>query len=265
MKDAYYFSHDSNARNDTKVLSMRCDYGLEGYGMYWIIVEALRDETDYKLKLDKCTYRALAMQMHSTTDAVEQFINDCIVEYNLFNSDTESFWAESLLRRMSKFEDIREKRRMAANKRWKKDEALDMQMHDKSTANEVQLDAKESKVKESKVKESKMNIYNEIFKHWITQEVVFHKQITPSIIKSMDNALKEYSIVAIKDSISLYGQAYHSDFFYSYKFTLEKFLKQGNGIKDWAEEGQMYENYMAYLEKQKPKDGKSNNWSVDAS
>lgn len=28
-KDVYYFSHDSNALTDPKILSMRCDYGLE--------------------------------------------------------------------------------------------------------------------------------------------------------------------------------------------------------------------------------------------
>lgn len=28
-KDAYYFSHDSNALTDPKILSMRCDYDLE--------------------------------------------------------------------------------------------------------------------------------------------------------------------------------------------------------------------------------------------
>lgn len=156
MKDAYYFSHDSNARNDTKILSMRCDYGLEGYGMYWIIVETLRDEAGYKLKLDKCTYRALAMQMHSKPDAVEKFIHDCIHEYELLNSDDNAFWAESLLRRMQKLEDIREKRKAAANKRWNNEK--DMQVHSKSNAS-----AKQDSAKESKVKESKVNIYNAFF------------------------------------------------------------------------------------------------------
>ena len=145
MKDAYYFSHDSNARNDTKILSMRCDYGLEGYGMYWMIVEILRDEAGYKLKLDKCTYRALAMQMHSKPDAVEKFVDDCINEYGLFVSDDHAFWAESLLRRMGKLEDIREKRKAAANKRWNNEK--DMQVHSKSNASAMQDNAKERKGK----------------------------------------------------------------------------------------------------------------------
>ena len=152
MKDAYYFSHDSNASNDPKILSMRCDYGLSGYGMYWVIIEALRNEADYKLQLDKCTYRALAMQMHSKNDTLEKYINDCINEYELFKSDGATFWAESLLKRMERLEEIRMKRKAAAEKRW--DNKEPMQKQCKSNASAMQRDAKESKVKESKEKKS---------------------------------------------------------------------------------------------------------------
>jgi len=39
-KDAYYFSHDSNALTDPKILSMRCDYGLE---RLWFILGNIRN------------------------------------------------------------------------------------------------------------------------------------------------------------------------------------------------------------------------------
>lgn len=39
-KDAYYFSHDSNALTDPKILSMRCDYGLE---RVWFILGNFRN------------------------------------------------------------------------------------------------------------------------------------------------------------------------------------------------------------------------------
>lgn len=31
-KDAYFFAHDCNARNDPKILALRSVYGAEGYG-----------------------------------------------------------------------------------------------------------------------------------------------------------------------------------------------------------------------------------------
>ena len=42
-KEAYYFSHDYGARNDPKILELRAEYGLEGLGLYWCIVETLAE------------------------------------------------------------------------------------------------------------------------------------------------------------------------------------------------------------------------------
>ncbi|MDQ7860585.1 DUF4373 domain-containing protein [Peribacillus frigoritolerans] len=50
-KDAYYFTHDSNARHDPKVTAMRGVYGSEGYGWYWMLIEMLRESNDYKLDM----------------------------------------------------------------------------------------------------------------------------------------------------------------------------------------------------------------------
>ena len=101
-----------------------------GYGLYWAIIEMLRNESTYKLSLDKNTYRAIKMQT-GTTINVQDFIQDCIYEYKngesgngLFNADKHSFWSESLLRRMQKYEEIKQKRSAAGKKamqnRWGK-------------------------------------------------------------------------------------------------------------------------------------------------
>ena len=50
-KDAYYFSHDSNARNDIKILRLRRSLGLEGYGIYFCLIEMLREQDDYKMSM----------------------------------------------------------------------------------------------------------------------------------------------------------------------------------------------------------------------
>lgn len=169
-KEAYYFSHDANARHDPKILALRSEYGVKGYGIYWIIIEMLREQEGYKLPLKKYIFNAIAMQVQCKDFAKEDakvFVEDCINEFELFVSDAEFFWSNSLLKRMGKKQDLSEKRRAAAKARWekasdsndsvKKDEqnnASAMQMH----ANAMQDDArkgKESKRKESKVKEIK--------------------------------------------------------------------------------------------------------------
>jgi hypothetical protein len=51
MKETYYFSHDCNARNDVKILKLRRKLGMEGYGIYWSIIEMLREDENYTLQI----------------------------------------------------------------------------------------------------------------------------------------------------------------------------------------------------------------------
>ncbi len=85
----------------------------------------LRNESTYKLPLNKNTYRAIKMQTGTSLD-VEKFIDDCINEYKdsgsgLFTSKDGMFWSASFLRRMQKYETLKDKRRQAANARWNKE------------------------------------------------------------------------------------------------------------------------------------------------
>ncbi|MGG1595601.1 DnaD domain protein [Terribacillus saccharophilus] len=153
-KEAYYFSHDSNARQDPKILAMMSVYGAEGYGWYWILIEMLRDQSEFKLDIQgKYAFNAIAMQLHTDKDAASKFVHDCIHEFELFETDEKEFWSNSLNRRMALKQGVSDKRRQAAAKRWKKEKAntSDEQMHSKSNA----IKRKESKGKESKRNESK--------------------------------------------------------------------------------------------------------------
>lgn len=156
-KETYYFSHDSNALTDTKILNMRADYGLEGYGLYWAIIEMLRNEEDYKLEASKNTYRAIKTLTNTTID-IEKFINDCIDDYKLFEQNEGKFYSKSLLRRMEEKEKKSTIAREKAQKRWASNMAA-MQQQCSSNANKV----KKSKVNKNKEKEINKikDIYNE--------------------------------------------------------------------------------------------------------
>ena len=122
MKDAYYFSHDANARRDPKIMSMTCDYGMEGYGLYWVIIEILREQDGYVLKKDKNLYKLLSRETGIDPEKIENFIGKCCDEdeYDLLVDDGESIYSISLLTRMQKADAIRVKRKIAADKRWAK-------------------------------------------------------------------------------------------------------------------------------------------------
>ncbi len=157
-----YFSHDSNARNDTKILNLRAALGAEGYGIYFMLLERLRDSTDYTSVID---YNAIAFDLRVSAGTVKRVVED----FGLFSftENGERFYSESLLRRMKikdeKKKDISEKRRAAANKRWEqeKNQDIDNDLYN-NNANEMQLhakkmqnDAKEKKRKDKEIKDNK--------------------------------------------------------------------------------------------------------------
>jgi len=121
-KDAYWFSHDSNASNDPNIVFMRSEHGWKGYGLYWAIVERMRDMADYNFP--HARVKALAYDLRE--DDIESFIAECIDKYRLFESDGEYFWSASLKRRMARrdAEKIRrhQKAATAANARWNNEE-----------------------------------------------------------------------------------------------------------------------------------------------
>lgn len=170
-KEAYYFSHDANAKDDPKILRLRMDLGWEGYGLFWALIELLRNETDHRMRMH---YKSIAFALQTHENSIEKIIND----YDLFCTDEQFFWSESLLKRMELKEERSEKARESAKKRWNKDvDANAMRTHSERNANAMQL--KESKVKEIKenqIKESKVNedshnaIFRELWKNKIWLE-----------------------------------------------------------------------------------------------
>lgn len=156
-----YFSHDSNARDDEKILAMRADLGWEAYGLYWALVEMLRDASDYRLKTN---YKVLAFSLHTSEDMIRKIVNN----YSLFSvtEDELYFSSNSLTKRMEEKEVISKKRRSSADKRWKTDDVSDskdedvMQMQCKCNANASDLHCNTDAIaspNKSKVKENKVN------------------------------------------------------------------------------------------------------------
>lgn len=155
-KEAYYFSHDSNARNDEKILAVRMKLGMEGYGIYWSILERMRENSDYMCTKD---YNIIAFDLRVSADKIKSLVED----FDLFKvtEDGKKFYSESFLNRMTKKDEKSEKAKKAAEKRWSKPtekekvNATAMQTHSKGNANGMPYKGKESKGKESKGKESK--------------------------------------------------------------------------------------------------------------
>lgn len=103
MKDAYYFSHDANAQNDPNIVKLLFKHGWSGYGLYWAIIEKLRNEPEYIMDTD---YDMIAYALRTNSDLIESIIGD----FNLFVIEKECFHSPSLKRRMGRLDEIKEKR-----------------------------------------------------------------------------------------------------------------------------------------------------------
>lgn len=115
MKDLY-FSHDRNAMNDNKIDDLRGLYGMEGYGVYWAVVEALSREPDLSLEFSERKAAGLSASIHPSFSMMT-FLSDC-VSIGLFASDGNRFWSESLRRRIKSASEISKSRKEAASARW---------------------------------------------------------------------------------------------------------------------------------------------------
>ena len=223
-KEAYYFSHDANAKDDPKILQLRMHLGWEGYGLFWGLIELLRNQPDYRMQKH---YMSIAFALQTDQKKIESLVND----FDLFATDQDLFWSESLLKRMELKEEKSEKMRNAANKRWNKDsDAKAMHKHSKSNAEAMQL-------KESKVKESKLNVesHNQIFRElwtssiWLEGIAIKNKVTT----KEVQDHLNEFRTECIlKDELKVSEKDAKEHFI--------NWIKRGNPFPDNKAEAPAY-------------------------
>ena len=139
--DAYWFSHDSNARDDQRCVMLIDQLGLEGYGIYWILIETLRDQPRYRYPL--VLLPSLARRYNTTAEKMRVVVGN----YGLFTvTEDEFFLSPGLCRRMERWDEKRElarlkglrsgeKRRLAAAART----SAELQLNSGSTPVELQL------------------------------------------------------------------------------------------------------------------------------
>lgn len=133
------------------------ELGLEGYAIYFKLLEVLRQQNDFKYPLSEIDLLA------DDFKTSEQKVRVVICNYNLFQvDDNEHFFSLKQIYYLQPYIEKTSRARQAAIKRWEKTnienanaDANAMQMHSTSNADAMQI--KESKVKESKEKESKIN------------------------------------------------------------------------------------------------------------
>jgi hypothetical protein len=209
---SYYFSHDYNAANDTKILFLRHQLGMEGYGIYWFLIERLA-ESGGKMPLELIPI--LSMQMQSTDVKVK----GVITQFDLFTIESGEFWSERLQEHLGLREKLSQSGKNGALNRWGNGDANRVAIGD---PNAKERKEKESKVKESKLKESKLKENKEVvfpfvsdefkkyWEHWLeykkeqfnfTYKSAITLQATLNQLSKLSDGKENIAIEIIKQSI----------------------------------------------------------------
>ena len=157
MAKKAYIPHDANARNSKKMLRLRQRLdpvkALAAYGLYWMLVERLRDEEDYVCERD---YQMLAFDFRADAE----FIREVVEDYDLFDlsEDGKTFTSHGLEERMAAMEKKSSAGRKGAAARWNEKEVeigREMARNGKNMANADFANGTSDGI--NKIKENKIN------------------------------------------------------------------------------------------------------------
>jgi len=111
MSENYWFSHDFNAKDNPKIMLLIDELGMEGYGIYWVLIETLRGCPEAQYRYPLRLLPSLARKYATTSPKVETVVRN----YGLFSIENEEFFlSKSLCSRMGKYDLKREQMRINA-------------------------------------------------------------------------------------------------------------------------------------------------------
>jgi hypothetical protein len=110
-KDAFYFPHFSNARHDLKLLRVRKELGVEGYGIYFMLLESLRDKE--MLSIPVSDLDVLAHDFGTS----EQKVRTVVFNYDLFITNEidgeQVFTSQRFIEYLEPYFKMKEQRKLA--------------------------------------------------------------------------------------------------------------------------------------------------------
>lgn len=114
-----YFPHSSNARNTDKLINLRMQHKAAGYGVYFMILERLREEPEYMSVKD---YNMIAFDLRVDASLIKSVVED--FGLFVFTEDGKYFYSENFKHRMeimdSKTKKLSEAGKKGNEKRWGK-------------------------------------------------------------------------------------------------------------------------------------------------
>lgn len=114
-KDKFWFDHDYNARGDEKILEIRALYGAEGYGIFWMIIETMAENS--KGGINENLIGGLSHGFGVAKDTLKGVI-DLSLKIDLFYTENGFIYSRRIRKHKETRANFKEKGREGAEKRW---------------------------------------------------------------------------------------------------------------------------------------------------
>jgi len=112
----HYFDHDFSARNDQKILRLRYKHGAGGYGVYWMVLEVMAEDTEGYIAPD--SIGGLSLTIGVDVDTLSSIISDC-VEIGLFKVCAHgNYYSTRMINHKKLMADFSEHGKRGAKARW---------------------------------------------------------------------------------------------------------------------------------------------------
>lgn len=110
MKKDQYLPHDASALGNGKLMELIAEHGMEGYGIYWMLMEHLRQQDNYRSTLKRMTI--LARKMGVSMAKLAKILRD----FELFIVENEVVSSPGLDERMQYLDQKRAKYQASGSK-----------------------------------------------------------------------------------------------------------------------------------------------------
>lgn len=238
-KTLLFFSHDYNVRTDIKIKALIRKWKMEGYGVYWAILEDLYNNANAL----PTQFDLMAEELNVSVELVESVVKD----FNLFKIKGKIFFSPSASKRLKAISEKSTKAKESARSRWDKDDANALRTHiDRNAIKQKEKKPNIIKLNEKEIKAHASDFENQNLEIGKKENSFSRGEIFPIPTKEEVKNYFEINFPGIQDK----GMIFYEHFEGKDWLINEKPFRWKNRANKWVLEDQIKQN-------EKPKNGTS--------
>jgi hypothetical protein len=190
-----YFPHFSNARTDRKIINLVRKYGWAGYAYYFVILEVLREQPDFKLPIAEIGSISWELRVE------REIVHDIVANSGLFQIEDNIFFSPRFNNLVQPLIERSNRARAAIKKRWQNTKE-DTNVSTKEYTNEDTKKRKEKKRNIYTQRASEINEKSKILFAKALEAYGYCQKVTPA--RDLWESLPAYEQQKIMEHIPLY-------------------------------------------------------------